>query len=48
VRIRNDQIEVIVPEHIPAFTKKQFLKRELIDPRVFVVLGDSESALSAI
>lgn len=37
-----------MPEHVPAFANKGFLKRELIDPRTFVILGDSETALSAI
>jgi len=33
---------------VPAFAKKKFIKRENIDPRTFVVLGDSEAALAAI
>jgi hypothetical protein len=37
-----------VPEHIPAFSKKKFLKRQSIDPRTFVILGDNETALAAI
>ena len=37
-----------MPEHIPAFAKRKFLGRSKIDPRTFVVLGDSEAALSAI
>jgi hypothetical protein len=37
-----------VPEHIPAFSKKKFLKRETIDPRTFVILGDNETSLAAI
>lgn len=48
VKVRNGEIELTVPEHIPAFSKKKFLKREVIDPRVFVVLGDNETALAAI
>jgi hypothetical protein len=48
VKIRNNQIELTVPEHIPAFSKKKFLKREVIDPRCFVILGDNETALAAI
>lgn len=48
VKVREGQIEVAVPEHIPAFSRKKFLKREAIDPRVFVVLGDNETALAAI
>jgi len=38
----------VVPEHIPAFSKKRFLSRQAIDPRVFVILGDNETALAAI
>lgn len=41
-------VEVVVPEHIPAFSKKQFIKRESVDPRTMVILGDSEAALSAV
>lgn len=37
-----------MPEHIPPFSKKKFVKRELIDPRVIVVLGDDETALAVI
>lgn len=48
IKIRNENIELTVPEHIPAFSKKKFLKREIIDPRTFVIVGDNESTLSAI
>ena len=41
-------LELTVPEHIPAFSKKKFLKRQAIDPRTFIVLGDNETALSAV
>ena len=37
-----------VPEHIPAFAKRKFLNRSKIDPRTFLVLGDSEAALAAM
>ena len=37
-----------MPEHVPAFAKKKFIKRQNIDPRTFVILGDSETALAAI
>jgi hypothetical protein len=37
-----------LPEHIPAFARKKMLKKQSIDPRVFVVVGDSEAALSAL
>lgn len=48
VKVREGLIELTVPEHIPAFSKKKFLKRQAIDPRTFVILGDNETALSAI
>ena len=48
INIREDEIKVTVPEHIPAFAKIKFLGRSKIDPRTFVVIGDSEAALSAI
>lgn len=37
-----------MPEHVPAFAMKDHIKRATIDPRCFVILGDSETALSAI
>lgn len=37
-----------VPEHIPAFSKKKFVKREAMDPRTIVVLGDNETSLATI
>lgn len=37
-----------MPEHVPAFAKKKFIKRTTIDPRTFVILGDSDTALAAI
>ena len=45
---REGRIQVTVPEHIPAFAKKKYLGRAKVDPRVYVVLGDSETALAAI
>ena len=48
VKVRNGNIELTVPEHIPAFSKKKFLKREILDPRTIVVVGDNETVLSAI
>jgi len=47
-RSRKGKIEVIVPEHIPPFQKRPFVRREAIDPRCYVILGDSEAAMSAI
>lgn len=48
VKVRKEQIELTVPEHIPPFSKKRFIKRELIDPRTIVVLGDDETALAVV
>jgi nitrite reductase/ring-hydroxylating ferredoxin subunit/thioredoxin reductase len=48
ISVRGGAVEMTVPEHIPAFARKRFLKREAIDPRVFVVLGDNETALAVI
>jgi hypothetical protein len=48
VKVRNENIELTVPEHIPAFSKKKFLKREILDPRTFVIVGDNETVLSII
>jgi hypothetical protein len=48
LRIRNGFVEAILPDHIPAFSMREALKREEMDPRVFVIIGDSEAALSAI
>lgn len=45
---REGKVQVTVPEHIPAFAKKKYLGRAKVDPRVYVVLGDSETALAAI
>ena len=48
IKTRDGQIKVTVPEHIPAFARRKFLGRSKIDPRTFVVLGDSDAALSAM
>ena len=48
VAIREKQIKVTVPEHIPAFSKTKYLGEEKIDPRTIVVLGDSQEALAAV
>jgi len=37
-----------LPERIPAFAKRKFLGRSNVDPRRFIVLGDSEAAIAAI
>lgn len=39
---------MIIPEHIPPFQRKRYIKRANIDPRTFVVLGDTETALAAL
>jgi hypothetical protein len=48
VKVRDENIELTVPEHIPAFSKKKFLKRETLDPRTFVIVGDNETVLATI
>lgn len=48
IKSRGGEIDLTVPEHIPAFSKKKFLKRESIDPRTYIVLGDNETALATI
>ena len=48
IRVRKGQLELTVPEHIPPFSKKKFVKREQIDPRTIVILGDDETVLSII
>jgi hypothetical protein len=45
VKVRNENIELTVPEHIPAFSKKKFLKREILDPRTIVIVGDNETVM---
>ena len=47
-RVRDGQIELTIPEHIPAFSKKKFVKREPLDPRTYVILGDTETSLAVI
>lgn len=48
VQERDEKLQMIIPEHVPAFQKKKFIKKAEIDPRTFIILGDSETALSAI
>lgn len=45
---REEQLTVVIPEHIPAFSNRKRLKQSKIDPRTYIVLGDSETALSAV
>jgi apoptosis-inducing factor 3 len=47
-QVRDGEVKVTVPEHIPAFARKKMLKREKIDPRNMVIIGDSETALAAV
>jgi len=47
VQTREEEIKLIVPDHIPAFAQKKFLNRSKVDPRRFVIIGDSEAALAA-
>lgn len=48
IKTREGKIKVTVPEHIPAFARRRFLGRSKIDPRTYVVIGDSAAALSAM
>lgn len=48
VQTREGKVQMVMPEHVPAFAKKKFIKRQVIDPRTFVVMGDSDAALAAI
>mmetsp|Transcript_4104 Transcript_4104/g.6942 ORF Transcript_4104/g.6942 Transcript_4104/m.6942 type:complete len:192 (+) Transcript_4104:695-1270(+) len=47
-RVRDGKLEMVVPEHIPAFQKSKYLKRSSADPRVMVIVGDTDTSLSAI
>lgn len=47
-QIRKNMISIIVPDHIPAFALREGLKSEKMDPRTYVIIGDSEAALSAL
>jgi len=48
IAIRDEEIKVTLPEHVPAFSRKKNLQRQTLDPRVYVILGDTLTALSAI
>ena len=48
VQVRENIVNLVVPDRIPAFAQKKFLSRSKIDPRKFVVIGDSEAALAAL
>ena len=48
IQVRDETVQLVVPEHIPPFAQKNYLTREVIDPRTFVIIGDSETALSAV
>lgn len=37
-----------MPEHVPAFALRPMIEKQILDPRTFVILGDSEAALSAV
>lgn len=41
-------MSVVIPEHVPPFANRQKLKRNMVDPRRIVVMGDSETALAAV
>jgi len=48
MQTRKKKVNMIVPDHIPAYSIREHLTREDIDPRTMIVIGDSEAALSAI
>lgn len=48
VKIREEEIKCVLPEHVPAFQHRKNLQRQNLDPRVYVILGDSVTALSAV
>lgn len=48
IKQRDEQVQIVIPEHVPAFAHKKFIKRQHVDPRTIVVLGDSEAALGAL
>jgi len=48
VQTRDEEVKLVVPNHIPAFQQKQMLSRSKVDPRKIVIVGDSEASLSAI
>ena len=48
INTREDNIQLVIPEHVPAFQRKKFIQRAVIDPRTFLILGDTETALAAI
>lgn len=48
VQTREEEVKLVVPNHIPAFQQKKMLNRSKVDPRKIVVVGDSEAALSSI
>ena len=39
---------MIIPEHVPVFARRTMIQKAAIDPRTFVVIGDTETALSAV
>lgn len=43
---RDGEVNVVIPEHVPPFANRKRLKKSKIDPRRFIILGDSEAALS--
>lgn len=48
IQIRKNKVQLVVPDHIPAFAMRETLTEENLDPRTMVIIGDSEAALSAI
>ena len=48
INVRKKKVQLVVPEHIPAFSMRETLTRDDIDPRSIIIVGDSAAALSAI
>ena len=48
IQNREEKVKMVIPEHVPAFAKKKFIQKAKIDPRTFLILGDTEAALSAV
>lgn len=48
IQTRDDEVSVVIPEHVPAFAYRKKLKPSNIDPRRMVVLGDTEAAVACV
>jgi nitrite reductase/ring-hydroxylating ferredoxin subunit len=48
IMIRKGVITAVLPEQIPPFNQRKMVDYNQLDPRTFVIVGDSETALSAV